>query len=256
MANIQQEYGLRRYESLDEVNFFIAGIECEIESVEPDQSFDNFTSTHDGSLRNDGIEFISRPLDRGVLLNSFRNLHANIQLYEPEQAFSSRTSTHVHVNCRTLTPDQTKQLVLFYALFEDFFFAMVNKDRRGNIHCVPLTETFLPNIYKYDLTRYIQSWHKYTALNVLPLGKLGSIEFRHLQGTRDDQLLGEWLLTLDNLWHLSQREHITAETLADEAKLKQWWLSLFAHSPRIMALEPAFNNVIQNSLLDVKFAFV
>jgi hypothetical protein len=88
------------------------------------------------------------------------------------------------------------------------------------------------------------------------LGKLGSIEFRHLQGTKDDQLLHEWLLTLDNLWHLSQREQITAEALADEAKLKQWWRSLFGHSPRIMALEPAFPNVIQNSLLDVKFAFV
>ena len=256
MANIQETYGLRKTDGLDNVNFFVAGIECEIESVEPDQSFDNFMSTHDGSLRNDGMEFISRPLDRGVLLNSFRNLHASIQLYEPEQAFSPRTSTHVHVNCRTLTTEQTRQLVLFYALFEDFFFAMVNKDRRGNIHCVPLTETFLPSIYKYDLTRYIKSWHKYTALNVLPLGKQGSIEFRHLQGTKDDQLLGEWLMTLDNLWYICQREELTAETLADNAKLKQYWKTLFAHSPRIMALEPAFNNIIQNSLLDVKFAFV
>ena len=44
MDNIQQEYGLRQHDSLDKVNFFVAGIECEIESVEPDQSFDNFVS--------------------------------------------------------------------------------------------------------------------------------------------------------------------------------------------------------------------
>jgi len=256
MANIQQEYGLRAHDSLDKINFFVAGIECEIESVEPDQSFDNFMSTHDGSLRNDGMEFISKPLDRGTLLNSFRNLHAQIQLYEPEHAFSPRTSTHVHINCRTLTEEQTRQLILFYALFEDFFFAMVNQDRRSNIHCVPLTETFLPQIYRYELLRYIKNWHKYTALNVLPLTKQGSIEFRHLQGTKDDQLLSDWLLVLDNLWHICQREALSRETLADKAKLKFYWKTLFAHSPRIMALEPAFDNVIQNSLVDVKFAFI
>jgi Putative amidoligase enzyme len=256
MANITRLFGLRENPELDQINFFMAGIECEIESVEPDQSFENFVSTHDGSLRNDGMEFISKPLDRGSLLSSFKNLHADIQLYDEDMAFTSRTSTHVHINCRNLTAGQTRQLVLFYALFEDFFFAMVNKDRRGNIHCVPLTETFLPSIYKYDLTRYLKNWHKYTALNVLPLGKQGSIEFRHLQGTRDDQLLSAWLMTLDNLWRLCQREEITPEALADEAKLKHWWNTLFGHSPSIMALEPAFNNIIQNSLLDVKFAFI
>jgi hypothetical protein len=145
---------------------------------------------------------------------------------------------------------------LFYALFENFFFSMVNSDRRDNIHCVPLTETFLPQIYRYDLQRYVKNWHKYTALNVIPLVKQGSIEFRHLQGTKDDQLLSEWLTTLDNLWQLCQREALSAESLADKAKLKYYWKSLFGHSPRIMALEPAFDNIIQNSLLDVKFAFV
>lgn len=256
MPNVQQEFGLREFESLDKINFFVAGIECEIESVEPDQHFDNFMSTHDGSLRNDGMEFISKPLDRGTLIHSFKDLHAHIQLYAPEDAFTARTSTHVHINCRTLDLNQTRQLILFYALFEDFFFAMVNQDRRSNIHCVPLTETFLPQLYKYDVYRYVKNWHKYTALNVLPLAKQGSIEFRHLQGTRDDQLLSDWLLVLENLWRLAQRESITTEALADQAKLKQWWRTLFGHSPRIMALEPAFDNVIQNSLLDVKFAFI
>lgn len=254
--NIHDLYGLRSHDVLDSAKYFMAGIECEIESVEPDQQFDNFITTHDGSLRNDGLEFISAPLDKTTLLDSFKNLHAEIQLYDEEQAFTSRTSTHVHINCRTLNPDQTRQLILFYALYENFFFSMVAPDRRTNIHCVPLTETFLPQLYRYDLSRYVKNWHKYTALNVIPLVKQGSIEFRHLQGTNDAKLLAEWLTTLDNLWQLCQREEITAESLADEAKLKQWWKSLFSHSPRIMALEPAFNNVIQNSLLDVKFAFV
>lgn len=133
---------------------------------------------------------------------------------------------------------------------------MVEDNRRTNIHCVPLTETFLPQVYRGDIFYYSKHWHKYTALNVLPLAKQGSIEFRHLQGTKDDQLLNEWLTTLDNLWQLCQRETMTPENLADPVQIKQWWQTLFGHCPRVMSLEPALPNIIQNSLLDVKFAFV
>jgi hypothetical protein len=256
MSTIAERFDLKDWFKLDGKPSFFAGIECEIESVKPEQNFTNFTSTHDGSLRNDGMEFISNPLPRDVLLSSFRNLHTSIEYYDPDVAFSPRTSTHVHINCRSLTEEQTRDMVLFYALFEEFFFTMVDKHRRTNIHCVPLTETFLPQVYKYDLRKCINNWHKYTALNILPLFKLGTIEFRHLQGTGDDALLDEWVTTLENLWRLCQRDTITATALANPEQIKSWWRELFGHSPRIMALEPALPNMIQNSLIDVKFAFV
>lgn len=256
MSNIAERFDLKDWFKLDGKPAFFAGIECEIESVKPDQSFPNFTATHDGSLRNDGIEFISNPLPRETLLAAFRNLHTTIEYYESEDAFSPRTSTHVHINCRSLSETQARDLILFYALFEEFFFTLVDKDRRANIHCVPLTETFLPQIYKYDLRKYINNWHKYTALNILPLTKFGTIEFRHLQGTSDSVLLDEWVTTLENLWKLCQRDTITADSLANPDQVKSWWREVFGHVPRIMALEPALPNMIQNSLLDVKFAFV
>ncbi len=236
---------------------FIAGVECEIESVyNPNLGFAGFEPTEDGSLRNNGIEFISIPLPKEALLEAFTNLHAHLEFYNPQEAFSPRTSTHVHVNCRSFDFAQVKTLVLLYALYEDFFFAMCEPGRRDNIHCVPLTETFLPTLYKKELKYLINGWHKYTALNILPLTKLGTVEFRHLQGTGNSELLKDWLTTLENLWILAQREVITEQSLCDDASIKRWWWKLFGHSSRIAPLAPSINNVIAGSLIDVKFSLI
>ena len=236
---------------------FIAGIECEIESVRnPHDGFAGFEPTEDGSLRNNGVEFISIPLSKHILLDNFTNLHANLEFHNRQDAFSPRTSTHVHINCRSLDFSHVKTLVLLYALYEDFFFAMCEPGRRDNIHCVPLTETFLPTLYKKELRYLIQGWHKYTALNILPLTKIGTVEFRHLQGTDDVALLKDWLTTLENLWSLAQRETITEQSLCDEAIITRWWWKLFGHSTRIAPLAPSINNVIAGSLIDVKFALI
>jgi hypothetical protein len=250
-------FGLNTNSSLNTARDFYAGVECEIESVRNrGDDFQGFVATDDGSLRNNGVEFISIPLPTEKLLHCFNKLHASIEYYNLSEAFSSRTSTHVHINCRSLEPAQIKTLILLYALYENFFFALCEPGRKDNIHCVPLSETHLPGWYNKELAFLIERWHKYTALNILPLTKLGTVEFRHLQGTGDTALFGEWLGALENLWKLCQTEVVSPETLTDERSLKDWWKRLFGHSPRIMMLEPSFTNVMANNLLDVKFAFI
>lgn len=133
---------------------------------------------------------------------------------------------------------------------------MVDSSRRGNIHCVPLTETFLCNYYSHNLNHMLTRWHKYTALNVLPLAKLGTIEFRHLQGTDDTNLMETWLTTLENLWKLGQEVKITEETLSSKDTLREWFVKLFGHSTKIMALEPCLFDMIGNNLIDVKLSLV
>ena len=240
---------------LNAAQSFIAGVECEIESVRSQHDFPNFHATQDGSLRNNGIEFISVPLTKMDLLTSFNNLHASIEFYDREVAFSPRTSTHVHINCRALSTEQVRTLILLYALFEESFFAMTAPDRRTNIHCVPLTETYLPVHYHRSINHLVNRWHKYTALNIVPLAKLGTVEFRHLQGTGDPQLFGEWVNTLETLWKMCQRYVITDDFLLDAKRLKDVWQELFQHSPRVLSLAPAFEQLISNSLIDVKLAF-
>jgi hypothetical protein len=241
---------------LNETEIFVAGVECEIESNLAFQVFPNFNTTEDGSLRNNGYEYISIPLPKEELLKSFKNLHANIKFNNKKDAFSPRTSTHVHVNCRGLDTEQVQTIVFLYALYEEFFFAMVNSDRRGNIHCVPLTETYLPSIYRLGILNLYKKWHKYTALNILPLGKHGTIEFRHLQGTDNSVLMKEWLDTLNNLWEIGKYLKLSQENLVDKQAILLWFREIFKGSPRILALENSVFNVIQNSHLDVKLATI
>lgn len=257
--NIKRMFALETgsHELLDDPNSgFIAGMECEIESVIPGQDFAEFARTEDGSLRNNGLEYISKPMTREFLLSSFKNLHAKIKFHNKEVAFSSRTSTHVHVNCRHLEKDQVKNIILLYALFEECFFNMVNPDRRNNIHCVPLTETIIPTLYREELVFMYKRWHKYTALNVLPLGKIGTLEFRHMQGTGDATLINEWLTTLENLWNLGKVISLSPDTVSRQDVRMLWYDTLFGHSHRMIALRPAVPMLIKNSVIDVKRAFV
>ena len=234
---------------------FLAGIECEVESINyVDAAVPSFKAEADGSLRNNGTEFISVPLEREHLINEFKNLHANIVFHDKKEAFSPRTSTHVHVNVRNLDEVNVKNMLLFYALFEEFFFAMVNPVRRENIHCVPLNETLLPTKYKQSIWALAKGWHKYTALNLLPIMKLGTVEFRHLQGTDDDALLDRWLKTLENLWTLCQVQAITPTTLTNEKTIEEWFKTIFKDAPEIMALAPTLKTTIANSLIDVKLS--
>ena len=236
---------------------FLAGIECEIEAVRGlSNEVEYFKAENDGSLRNHGIEYISLPMTRDILVPQFKKLHANLLYFDRTQAFSPRTSTHVHINCRTLDTDQLKTLLLLYALYEEVFFGMVSADRRTNIHCVPLTETYLPSRYRQDVKALLKGWHKYTAFNLLPLVSQGTVEFRHLQGTDDAALLDEWLTCIQNLWEMSQTTVITRENIVSPRQLNTWFRDIFSHSPRAMAFEPALPNMIQNSLIDVKFALL
>jgi len=190
---------------------FIAGMECEIENIRRvnDNLMDGegaWSMTEDGSLRNNGKEFISKPLPRATLLAEFDKLHDQIEYKTQDRtvAFSPRTSVHVHVNCPDLEPSQVRSIVLWYALFEPLFFLMVDESRRNNIHCVGLDQTVLSDIYKRNLEYLHSKWSKYSALNILPLNKYGTIEFRGMRSTGDLDAIYKWVEIIDELRHTSQ----------------------------------------------------
>ncbi|MDE3022294.1 MAG: hypothetical protein KGI54_10575 [Pseudomonadota bacterium] len=254
---IASYYGFPTQEKYDAAKEAIVGIECEIEGLYGEQFFDGFQTTKDGSLRHNGYEFISKPRSVTETVQIFKFLHDNISLVDvAEGNFSRRTSTHVHMNCRSMDFKQIHKLIMLYALYEEVFFLMVDKERRGNIHCVPLTETYLPSIYSLHVPHLRDRWHKYTALNILPLSQQGTVEFRHLQGTNDPSLLLEWLTCLENLWKLALSVEFSVEELSNKEKITEWFKDIFGHSKKIMALEPALESLTANTLLDVKFSFV
>lgn len=232
----------------------IFGIECEIEAVTRQPSLGGtWSMTEDGSLRNGGKEFISSPVPLSSAIEAFEALHAQ-KFYNEAEAFSERTSIHVHMNCQSLTVQQVRVLVLLYAMFEEYFFAMTTPARRGNIHCVPLTETYLPVLYGNTIQGMLQRWHKYTALNIKPLSQHGTVEFRHMHGHADKELFAEWLGVLGRLWELSSRTNQITPASLDNPR--PYFDLLFGGTRVHTKDDVALFTSTYNQLLDVKLSFL
>lgn len=201
-------------EELIDASVFICGTEYEIEDVhevgdengsglpfsltEDTQWWRSLGFQRDGSLRNNGIEVVTQPVNFNVALEEFNRVHAYVKV-GPE-AYTHRTSTHVHVNVQSLTEEQVKTLMLLYALYEPLFFDYVGEERANNIHCVPLSYTYLPTKYNKELSYLVEIWSKYTAFNLLPVRSLGTVEFRHLYGTSSFTVYHNWISLLRRLW--------------------------------------------------------
>lgn len=190
----------------------VYGVELEIENVT--QVLDNcvvpnITVTTDGSLRNNGYEFITTPM----LYNSM--MHTLISFFEKNKFnvdnYSERCSIHVHCNVGDLEQEQLATVLLTYICFERLLFRYVGGDRENNIFCVPIHQTslvadmvhgdFKKAVYILDKAR---GWEKYTALNLLPMLSKGSIEFRHMPGTADIVKIQGWLRLLGHLFRYAR----------------------------------------------------
>ena len=173
----------------------IFGVELEIENVPDweDLVIRGMTSTEDGSLRNNGREFLMHPQkyqDAVATLTKF----FEVGKYT-EKNYSERCSIHIHTNCQDLTLEQLQTILFIYQIVERPLFNWVSPARANNIFCVPWHETNLTHTMfddVPDLEKY-RRWMKYTALNLLPLTSLGTIEWRHMPGHSDTIRLFRWM---------------------------------------------------------------
>lgn len=176
------------------------GIEVEVENVHKWNSVHSpyWTVTEDGSLRNHGHEFLSPPIRAWRVEHAFTRL---LESVNSDVEFTERTSIHVHMNVRTLTLGQLEALVLTYMVFEKALFSFIGNNRYDNVFCVPLCETnmgiHLDGIFQQNHVNI--NWMKYTALNLLPIREKGTVEFRHLNGTKDVKRLMTWINLLLSL---------------------------------------------------------
>lgn len=232
------------------------GTEYEIESVEDWKptafAQGNIQITDDGSLRNNGKEFITVPLSFEQSLKGFDELRKSLKL--GDDPYSYRTSTHVHVNVMTMETIKLRQMVLLYALLEPVFFEYAGQARKQNIHCVPLNYTLLPKYYGMSLDKLIACWSKYTAFNLLPVKKYGTVEFRHLGGTGDRARYERWLCLINDLWDFSM--DTSPNWLRDSLYAGASWEDIRKQVlPSSVGLNPPATE-IRASLIDVKLAFV
>ena len=177
----------------------MVGIEIEVENITnslyPAAYWD---IKEDGSLRNNGVEIVSIPLQIKQVQLALEHAY-NVLTANNKPDFSNRTSVHIHVNCRDLTQNQIYNFILLYALFEKHFYSLAGNKRMNSIFCVPLFRTNQLNVLDNVVYGLSPNWHKYCGINLLPLYQnqvtqgYGTIEFRHLYGTSNQREILEWI---------------------------------------------------------------
>jgi len=176
----------------------LLGIEVEVENIKHALTLDYYWKMkEDNSLRNNGREFTSIPLRAHQVENALNYLSAALTAKNTPD-FSARTSIHMHLNVRDIGWEQIKVLILLYALFERHFFHIAGTKRETSVFCVPLyktnTLTHLHSLHTGEM-----KWHKYNAINAgTILGnddvpRFGTIEFRHLYGTLNKEIIINWI---------------------------------------------------------------
>ncbi len=183
------------------------GIEIEVEFTNDvdEISFGklpNWTVTSDGSLRN-GMEFISRPLHMSEVPAEVSSAMSYIKKRGPRP--SHRTSVHVHYNAAKMTLHDLQKIVGVYYMLETMLIKAYAPDRLGNKFCLRGLDAAdhidrISNLFKggwqlFDFSREV----RYAALNLTPLSYLGTLEFRFLDGTHDENKIIEFVETINRL---------------------------------------------------------
>jgi hypothetical protein len=202
------------------------GVEVEVENVslgeharqQNDLSFQSevlmriarhWRATSDGSLRNRGMEWISMPDSVEGTLERLRLLYTGME--QGAFAPSVRTGIHVHANVQHLMGPEIVALMRRYAVLEPLLFLYVGEAREQNIYCVPLYRaaneralwqsiaTALPGIdtARPEVARLFDNCCKYSALNLQPMRRQGSAEYRHAPTFSSRKEAEGWLKLVD-----------------------------------------------------------
>jgi len=165
--------------------------------------------TSDGSLRHNGVEFVSNPLAKTSVPPAIAALWPYFE--EGRMRPSVRTGIHVHVSCLGLNTDQVMRIALHYALMEPVFTYFAGPAREENIYCIPWYRAHdEPNAVRTFLSgeRGERSPCKYSALFVGPLATFGTIELRHAPTWTDPETMLTW-------WRMAQALYRTYRTEYD-----------------------------------------
>lgn len=192
-----QAYGILKHYTPRDLNILMnygVGIEVEAENAHEFLS-GGWQMATDNSLRNNGMEYKTRYGKRiGHLPTMLFELKKQARNFD----FSERTSVHVHLDCRMLTPEETRQIFILYLLFERSLFRYAGPDRMHNVFCVPYNDSnkcFNNN----DFVDVIRASEKYTAINLHTLTTFGTIEFRNMRGSADPNFIFNWVMMLAHM---------------------------------------------------------
>lgn len=193
------------------------GVEIEVENVQYPIDVSGWQMAGDGSLRNNGCEYIFHgPADLATTYSRIDAFGEALNKLRSEGKYtyqhSLRTSTHVHINVEDMTIGQLRKLFATYLCLEDALFDAFGAERRRSPYSCPLRES--PGTV-HNMTDQPHSLDKYGALATNRLADLGTVELRLFRGTCDTNELRRYV---DACAGLHSASH-TVATVADTAMM-------------------------------------
>jgi len=181
------------------------GVEVEIEGENLLVKNPFWLAKNDGSLRG-GVEFIlHHPLSLQESKEVIHSLKEELRKNKAIISFSFRTSIHVHVNILELTKEELVSFLYLSHILEDALVNYSGEERTGNRFCLRTKDAedkffqLKSFITAPPIKPFNEGLSKYTAINLASIANYGSIEFRSMRGTLDEEVLFPWLDVLISL---------------------------------------------------------
>ena len=188
----------------------LIGMEVEVEGNNLPREIPSYWKVEtDNSLRGEAKEYIlKRPFDPKSVSKAIDILvkaTANSELH-----FSHRTSVHVHINVCSLTRNQLINFLFISYFFDKTLSRFGGREIKGNRFALRISDAEGQLQLFSKLACKKESWFvpdiqsgKYAAINLAPIGKYGSVEFRSMRGTLDPVVLKKWVSMIVSLYNFS-----------------------------------------------------
>lgn len=225
MAKVVNMFGLPKTQGM-----FGLEVECEGNNLPYlEAGLGPWVSVDDGSLR--GVfpktrcEYIlNNPLNYDKAIESIEVLGETFKNNNSILNYSFRTSVHVHVNVQDLDEVQVLNFIYLYLLYEESLVDFCGEGRKANRFCLRLQDAdglseVLHHIFTrglFGIKEFREDNIRYSSINLWPLVKYGSLEFRAMKGTHDPELLIPWLTALKELREKATKPNTTPALIRKE----------------------------------------
>lgn len=240
----------------------LLGVEVELEHAKYHQCPSTWSREPDGSLKLDGMEFVSRPTPLGLLDVELQRLFGGLD----GVTASSRCSIHIHMNIRDLEEEELHKLIIVYCIFERSLFR-ISGDRWKSNYCVPITT--VPDIVRKFICNPYNKWYKYSALNLAPIygdrgegSKMyGTVEFRMHEGCTDPNKILDWcniLVSMKKFVQTISLEQLVGhlKTMNGDSSYMLLTRQVFGRWADLLLLSPTFKEDIEHCISKSKLIFL
>lgn len=210
----------------------------------------------DGSLRGNSLEYVlSLPCGRDEIRPLIEGLYETMGTYKTKLKPSNRCSTHVHINMAGKGINEITSAIVLWGVFEQAFISYCGEERKTNHFCLSSKETkstieAWSNLLNYGTVQFNRNI-KYSALNILPLHTLGSLEFRCGRASPTPEYPVIWATLIDTLVSFAATRYPNPRNLANELSER----GAIGMLEDIVASEPLLPATLVGQIIDASPGF-